>query len=226
MPIKKKIKSVLKKVTSPKFTKKGTLVTLVLDETGSMSICKKDTIGGYNEYIKSLQKEGKDILFSMTKFDSTHVTKVHDAVEIKKVPSLNEDTYRPGASTPLFDAIAKTINSTEEKGRNVLCVILTDGEENSSHEYNKESVKKLIEEKTKAGWTFVYLGANQDAWATGGSLGILKSNIKNYDVSKTKGVFSALGVATNSYSMRGMSCGYATSNFLEQDENDPNIKLK
>jgi uncharacterized protein YegL len=53
----------------------------------------------------------------------------------------------------------------------VLAVVVTDGLENASVEYTKDQLSALIKEREAAGWTFIYLGANQDAWATTTSLG-------------------------------------------------------
>jgi hypothetical protein len=49
----------------------------------------------------------------------------------------------------------------------VLAVIVTDGLENSSREVDPRTLAKLIAECERDGWTFIYLGANQDAWAEG-----------------------------------------------------------
>jgi hypothetical protein len=54
----------------------------------------------------------------------------------------------------------------------VLAVILTDGLENASEEVTGAQVKKLISDCESEGWTFIYMGANQDAWAAGGELGV------------------------------------------------------
>lgn len=71
----------------------------------------------------------------------------------------------------------------------VLAVILTDGEENASHEVTGEQVKAMIEEREAKGWTFIYLGANQDAWAVGAKLATTRS--ANF-VSSSVGTRSAL----------------------------------
>ena len=42
-------------------------------------------------------------------------------------------------------------------------VIVTDGLENASREYDSKAVKTLIEEKTEQGWLIIYLGADHDA---------------------------------------------------------------
>lgn len=204
---------------------KGTLVTFILDESGSMMSCHGDTIGGYNSYISTLKKDGKDILFSLTKFDTNHITKAHDAVKMVEVVELTEESYRPGAGTPLYDVIGKVIGSTGNKDRNIICVILTDGEENSSSEYSKDAIKKLVEAKTKAGWTFVYLGANQDAWKVGGGIGIQRGNIKNYDTKDMTSAFGATAMATCYYSSNARVAAFQCNNVFQQDENDPNLHL-
>ena len=54
----------------------------------------------------------------------------------------------------------------------VLAVILTDGLENASQEVTASQVRRMIAEREAEGWTFIYMGANQDAWAAGGALGV------------------------------------------------------
>lgn len=53
----------------------------------------------------------------------------------------------------------------------VFAVILTDGLENMSTEFTPEVVGALIKAKESEGWTFIYMGANQDAWAVAGAAG-------------------------------------------------------
>ena len=67
---------------------------------------------------------------------------------------------------------------------------MTDGQENSSVEFIGEdgrlSVKSMVERETKEnGWQFVFMGANIDAPAVGGSLGVHASNAACYDASAT-----------------------------------------
>lgn len=45
----------------------------------------------------------------------------------------------------------------------VIVTIITDGEENSSCEYTGASVCEIVKRLRAKGWTFVYIGANQDA---------------------------------------------------------------
>jgi hypothetical protein len=54
----------------------------------------------------------------------------------------------------------------------VLCVVMTDGLENASSEYSSDRLRELIVAKEATGWTFIYLGANHDAWAAAQAMGV------------------------------------------------------
>merc|ERR1712110_1058357 len=74
--------------------------------------------------------------------------------------------------TALYDAIGETLTNYENESDNIM-VILTDGEENSSRKWTQKMVQDKISKFTdEKGWIFHYLGANQDAWAVGSSIGI------------------------------------------------------
>jgi hypothetical protein len=90
----------------------------------------------------------------------------------------------------LLDAIGKTIKGATASAPTV--IIFTDGQENASQDYTKSHIRDLIEQKTKDGWTFVYLGANQDSFAEAGSLGIAANKTMNYDVRDTPTAFARL----------------------------------
>jgi 5S rRNA maturation endonuclease (ribonuclease M5) len=97
----------------------------------------------------------------------------YKSMPIAEVAELIEkETYITRGSTALYDAIGKTINELQTD-RDVIFVIITDGYENASREFRGEAIKKMIETlETENKWKFVYLGANQDAIAMGGNIGI------------------------------------------------------
>jgi hypothetical protein len=134
------------------------------------------------------------------------------------------ETYRPDALTPLYDAIATTIRRTENKaGKDaVLFIVMTDGEENASKEHDFKSVQALIEEKSD--WTFVYLGANQDAWAVGTKMGIAAGNTMSYAQNKTGQTMSAMTQASVRFvTQAAQSDEFKTKNFWKDanvDEDD------
>ena len=206
--------------------KKKMLVSFVLDETGSMQSVKKETICGFNEYIQTLkdEKSAGDIRFTLTKFNSGKIEVVHDSVKLEKVNPLCEESYRPANMTPLYDAIGKTIRSLEDKmdGKKAtaLVVIQTDGNENHSKEFNRDSIFNLIDEKRTAGWTFAFLGADQDAWLAGQVLGIPKGNVMSYDSAETKDAFREVAYASARHTSSG---GNQTKEFFSEigeDESD------
>lgn len=186
-------------------------VSFILDETGSMSTCRDTAISSFNEYLNDLKGKEEKIKFTLTKFNSEKTEIVCSAIDVKHVAELNTKTYVPNNLTPLYDAIGKTINSLDGEDK-ALIVILTDGFENASKEHTQKSIFDLIEKKKKKGWTFVYLGANQDAWAMGGLIGITVGNTLSFDYANYATTMSGLSCATQNYVSRG---GTQTSTFFE-----------
>ena len=176
---------------------KKTLVVMVLDETGSMQMVKSQTITGFNEYVDDLRKK-KNIKMALTRFNSDAI-KVGEALSIKKAVTLTKDNYIPAAMTPLYDAVAESIEAAESHKGPVLVVIMTDGGENSSREYTQKQVFDIIEEKKKDKWTFVFLGADQDAFHAGGMLGIPMGNTMSYNSHDTHKTISQVSARTMNY---------------------------
>ena len=128
-------------------------VVFILDRSGSMGGLESDTIGGFNSMLEKQRKiEGKAFITTVL-FDDQYEL-LHDRVNIAKVNNITEKEYFVRGSTALLDAIGKTIAKEKaiqdtlgknEKADKVLFVIITDGLENASREYNSSTVKKLIE---------------------------------------------------------------------------------
>ena len=212
----KKAKKVSMKITTtvkPKGlkTNRPMMVSIVLDETGSMSSRIAETISGFNEYVGDLKKLKVPVSVTLTKFNSKKVEVVYADKPIKGVPELNKDTYRPNELTPLYDAVGKTITEIDKKKlgkKTVLVVIMTDGEENASKEYNQKKIFDLISEKQKKdGWTFVFMGADQDAWLAGQAIGILYANTLSFDGNNVKGAMKTAARATMGYAQSSARAG-------------------
>lgn len=115
---------------------------------------------------------------TLTQFDSQGIDVVFDALEVGRVRPLTRETYRPRAWTPLYDAVGRTLALTEGRLREsgwkgvVLAVVITDGCENASQEWDRARVFGRIKELEAAGWGFMYLGAHPDAYADAAALGI------------------------------------------------------
>lgn len=164
-----------------------TLIFL-LDRSGSMETCRDDTIGGFNAFVSDQKTLGGKL--TLVQFDH-EIKNVYENTPLGDVAPLTTETFQPRGSTALMDAIGRTIKAHEAK-TGVVFIIQTDGEENSSHKYTKAHIKDLIEQKTKDGWTFMYLGANQDAFAEAGSMGIAACGTLHYDVNRTPDAFRQL----------------------------------
>lgn len=187
--------------------RKTTFVTCVLDETGSMHGIKDDTIGGFNNYVKTLRESGEDYLFTLIKFDSNHHDVVHRGVPISEVLDLNNDTYVPGSSTPLIDACVKAIRATEAKvtdAMNVAVMILTDGLENASTEFKNDDLVRLIKEKTEAGWLFTFIGAGIDAFEQAGQFGIHPQHAMSSNRDTVRTTITGAAHNLNAYARTGV----------------------
>jgi uncharacterized protein YegL len=194
--------------------KSNAFVCVVLDETGSMASVHGATVSAYNEYVENLKKSIGDSLLTLVKFNSMSYT-MSSAQKISDWKKMELADYKPDNLTPLYDAIGKTIKKIDmdqTKADKFLMIIITDGEENASKEYKREDVFKMITEKEKTGkWTFAYLGANQDSWAVGQSIGLSKGNVKNFTTKAMGSTMSGLSRSTCYFVAGGQS---ATGNFF------------
>lgn len=190
-----------------------TELVFILDRSGSMSGLESDTIGGFNGMLRRQREESADILVSTVLFDD-EVEVIHDRVPIGDVPPLTEREYFTRGCTALLDAIGDSIHhirnihkyAREDRPVRTMFVITTDGLENASVRHTPEKVKKLIEhQEKKHGWEFVFLGANMDAVAVAGDLGIRRENSVEFacDAGGVRENFASLGAMTTSFIQTG-----------------------
>lgn len=175
-------------------------IVVVFDRSGSMSALKSDAVGGFNEFLNQQKKVGDDASLTLT-FFSNSVSVHYKDKPIAEVQPLSLDEYQPMGATALNDAIGQSIMSASENP-NTIFVIQTDGYENASTAYTRSAINAMITEKTKQGWTFLYLGANQDAMAESASMGISGANTASYSTmdsySNTRAFYAASNVAAAS----------------------------
>lgn len=175
---------------------KNTEIIFVIDNSGSMAHLTGDTIGGFNGFIESQKAlDGKATL--TTVFFNTSWKILHDGIDIHEVKPLTKSDYVASGGTAMLDAIGEIINKVQdrhdelgaEKPEEVLFVITTDGEENSSRTFKKSQIEKMIKHQTNGhGWKFMFLGANMDAVKEAESIGISKDWSTNYAYD-SKGVY-------------------------------------
>jgi len=161
-------------------------ITVVLDRSGSMASCREEAQNGVNHFIEDQKKQSGEAVFSLVQFD-TGYDFVHRGVLMKDVPAFE---LVPRGMTALLDAVGRAVNETgerlcqmddEDRPGLVVFVIVTDGKENSSHEFTKTQIKEMIErQSSQYRWQFTFLGANQDAFGEAGAIGINTAAAANY----------------------------------------------
>ena len=170
--------------------KNFTEVVFILDESGSMECLKSDTVGGFNSLIEKQKSEEGEAVVSAILF-STESRVLLDRVPVDRVKKLTDRDYCPNGGTALLDAVGDAVKHIgnihkyarpEDVPKHTMFVIATDGQENASHRYSSEQVKKMIErQKEKYGWEFLFIGANIDAVETAARYGIDKDRAVNYN---------------------------------------------
>ncbi|RWS27775.1 von Willebrand factor type A-like protein [Leptotrombidium deliense] len=145
-----------------------TLICIVLDSSGSMYNNVQDTIGGFNAFLDEQKSRTEQNIKLYLILFNTVVKIVHRNVPLHKVSQLSKETYLPRGHTALYDAIAQALRVVDEDNKNndsVICVIMTDGKENSSRYTSKEQIQEQVRMKEKeANWTFLYIGEEPHRW--------------------------------------------------------------
>lgn len=218
-------------------TNEKTHIICILDRSGSMASIMSDSIGGFNTFLKKQKELPDEATITVALFDDKYEL-LYDNVDIKKAEELTSKVWYPRGTTALYDAIGKTIHTDKAKLQSlgdeapakVLVCIVTDGLENASVEYKgdpgRERIKKLIKECEEDDWNFIYLAANQNAFAVGTSFGVSAANTFTYTASSAGvGVMSAtLNNATVSYrSMNSTSHDFKTKSksLIDDPNNEP-----
>ena len=177
-----------------------------------MDSIKADAIGGFNSFLADQKKEPGEAIMTVALFDNEYIL-LHNGTPINEVPPLNETTYVPRGSTALLDAIGNTVTALNVRNpKKAVIMILTDGQENASHHYQKQQIKDMIESSETKGWFVAYISANMDAIADARSVGIGMANTMGFsgDSRGTQVAYMAANMATREYRSRsghGMSLG-------------------
>ena len=172
---------------------------IIVDESGSMSVIRKQAFTGMNETLQTVRQmqkkyQNQEQRVTLLTFDTGHTTWHYDNAPAQRTKDLSWKAYNPSGGTPLYDAIGKGIskvNAQIENGDHVLVTIITDGEENSSEEWTLKMIRTMIEKLKKQHWTFTLIGtANLDVEAMARSFAINEHLEFQQDEAGTKGMFA------------------------------------
>ena len=158
---------------------------MILDASGSMESIYNQALSGVNETIQTIrmgQKEhpGFQQILTLASFNSgkNYLNVKYSATPIDEVKEITKEDYIACGCTALYDAMGEMISELKRKTTledRVLVTVITDGYENASQHWSGPQIKSLVEELRRTGWTFTYIGANQDVEAVAGSMGIRNS---------------------------------------------------
>lgn len=207
-------------------------ISILLDRSGSMEQIKDDIIGGFNQFLEEQRRETGQARLTLIQFDGQDPFEIlTDGVTLGSVPKLDPSRYQPRGNTPLYDGIGRMVSridgviaSRADNGMPIedqVVMIITDGLENSSVEQDRDSVWKMIDERRERTWTFVFLGANQDAYAEGNKLGVAAGSTQDWDADAlgTKTMFNKLSKSTSEWRAMGPDKRRVKSNrYFEDDE--------
>ena len=162
---------------------------LVLDSSGSMEEIEGDVKGSFNDFLMKQREAPGKTVFDLFQFNDT-ANRIVKSVNLADFHDDLMSQYHCSGMTALNDAVCMAIDTVghefadmpeSERPEHVLFVIITDGMENASREFTSKDVKNRIEhQKTAYSWDFQFLAANQDAFATGESMGLDKDSCMNF----------------------------------------------
>lgn len=153
---------------------------------------RNEAESGLNELIQTNKELGGDCSLSLYEFDNV-VRHVYRG----PIAAYGQYSLRPGGMTALFDAVGRAIDDEgsylrdlEVKPEVVIMVVVTDGQENTSHVYSQTQVRKRIKhQETKYSWEISFLGCGRDVALQAVDLG--------FDPKKIT-VFAATGMSMDS----------------------------
>ncbi|MGW4480445.1 VWA domain-containing protein [Rhodococcus triatomae] len=164
-----------------------TLIAVLLDRSGSMQAIKSDTEGGFDAFIAEQRAQPGEAVVTLAQFDNDY-ERVYRSIPIGEVPALE---LRPRGSTALLDGIGRFTTEIgeelaaapeHERPGTVIIVVITDGHENASTEWDLDAVKSTITRQERDfAWDYVFLGANIDAVSVGAGMGFAPGKSITYD---------------------------------------------
>jgi hypothetical protein len=156
-----------------------TKIAILLDESGSMQGNEHDVIGGTNGFIGEQKKETEIIAFKF----GTHLGAMPKIIlgpeQAGNLKSMEASDYQPSGMTNLLDAVGYTIGKLDNRvGKNDVgvCFIFTDGQENASKEFKRQNIEKMIAERKKMGWLFLFAGADLSDFSDAENMGVARSS--------------------------------------------------
>jgi hypothetical protein len=185
-------------------------ISIVVDRSGSMESIMGDMEGAIKHFLDEQKKVDGKCTVSLYEFDYAY-NPVYENVPVKET---KDYVLNPRGATALNDAIGRTINSLgakysnmpeDERPGKIFFIVVTDGHENASKEFTAAKIKEMVKHQSDVyNWSFVYLGANQDAVLNGSQLGFNVDNSMTYAASQSGVACMADVLSRKVNTVRGM----------------------
>jgi len=176
-----------------------TLIGVLVDRSGSMQGLKSDMEPALANFLVAQAEEPGAAQVSLAQFDDVYeqVWTLRDIAEVPKY------TLVPRNTTALLDAMGRFVTDVgagiagrpeQDRPGKVIIVIITDGLENASREWSRDGVRELVrQQRERYAWEFVFLGANFDAVAEAGRLGIPHGAALTFAPGATPAAMASMG---------------------------------
>ncbi len=194
---------------------------VILDASGSMEAIYKQALTGVNETLATIRGAQKDHpelqqYVSLASFSAgeNFLNRIYSAVPIAEARNITRRDYPLLGCTALYDAMGTCISELQQKvthADRVLVTVITDGYENASRTWSGPQIKSLVEELRQMGWTFTYIGADQDVERIAGEMGIQNSLRFSANAKETDAMFEKERRSRSKFYAR-MSCQMAEPN--------------
>ncbi len=173
---------------------------IILDASGSMETIYNQALTGVNETLATIRMAQKDHpelqqYVTLASFSSGEyfLNRIYSATPIAEARNITREDYILRGCTALYDAMGTCISELQKKvahGDRVLVTVITDGYENASRTWSGHQIKSLVEELRQMGWTFTYIGADQDVEKVAGEIGVQNSLRFSANAEETQAMFA------------------------------------
>jgi hypothetical protein len=177
-------------------------IQILLDRSGSMESIKGSMEEGYGSFLAEQRAipGAEAIKYTLTTFDSP--SGIED-VDVGSLLTAKALTLMPRGGTPLYKSLVATIERAAkrmDKDDVMLFVVITDGQDTDGG-VTLDEARALIAKKMDEGWAFIYLGANQDAWAIGRAMGYKAGTTMDFaaNAAGSAGMYSATSSTATRY---------------------------
>ena len=203
---------------------------IIVDESGSMHELRESTLSGINETINTIRCAQKEFaatqehLLTLVTFDSrANAPMVRTIIDTKPIEDVSAfSNYAPFGCTPLYDAMGQSITALydkikDNKDATAVVTVLTDGLENSSHEWNAVTLRALIDKLKNEGWSFSYMGSAHNVKEVSNLLSIENVVEFSHDKQGAENTWDRESASRREYYMK-MNAVYEKGGFASDEE--------